>query len=190
MGNKVSVFINEDKEVKKFNIFPSNDVREWSTYFKKEYSDRFMTINDFEHILQTYLNISNTNPIANDTESKLLMDDIKLISKLIFVTLNISNSNKVDFNEIMIGFSILTKGSFLEKVRWLFRFYDSDNDGLINKNEFIKIHTALCRILKCENTMSFNQIFEEKTVLNFSDFEKICKKKSENLKTISQFIYF
>lgn len=175
MGNKVSTLRGDDAEVKKFNMFTASDVREWSIYFKTKYPERIMVVDDFVFVFKYFFN--------EDVDD----NDIKLFCNQLFNTINISESGVIDFNEIMIGFSIIAKGSFLEKVKWLFRFYDINKDGVISKDEFIKTFNIIQKITgEVENDEEIKNIFGVKEMLNFSEFEQLCK-NSSNFKKISTF---
>jgi Ca2+-binding EF-hand superfamily protein len=47
---------------------------------------------------------------------------------------------KKDFSEILIGFTVLSTGDVKERLKFLFRVYDQNNDGYIDLDE---LRTAL-----------------------------------------------
>ena len=48
---------------------------------------------------------------------------------------SISFSRNVDLREFLIGFALTSTGSVREKLKYVFRTYDHDKDGVINKKE-------------------------------------------------------
>ncbi|CAF4517328.1 unnamed protein product, partial [Didymodactylos carnosus] len=46
-----------------------------------------------------------------------------------------NNDGKVDWREFLIGFALTSSGSLEERLKYVFRTYDRDNDGVINKKE-------------------------------------------------------
>lgn len=114
MGSQESKPRVNDLEVRKFSHFPASDVKEWSTYFTANYPDGCMTQADLEEIFLAFF------PFG----------EVKKFCASLFQTINIGQTGKIDFNELLIAFSILAKGSSFEKRRWIFRFYDRDRDGL------------------------------------------------------------
>ncbi|KAL6121790.1 hypothetical protein NUSPORA_01240 [Nucleospora cyclopteri] len=185
MGNRVSHLTNEDKELRKFNHFPSNDVREWAIHFRSRYPSNGMKARDIEEIFYSYF-----------PEQKKDNQHIKKFSKQLFNTLNIGESGCVDFNEVLIAFSILAKGSPFEKVRWIFRFYDTDKDGVVSKEELEESLSNIYKIAYPNDTNSIIKDIIEKIFrkaepgseyLTFSDFEKLCYENDEDFKKISNF---
>lgn len=128
MGNTESKIQPDNLEIRKFSHFPQADVKEWSAYFKTHFPKGAMTEADFESVFSQLFCFGNCMKF----------------SKRLFKTINISQNGLVDFNELLIAFSILAKGSDYEKLRWIFRFYDNDNDGFINRKEMTEgVHDLL-----------------------------------------------
>lgn len=51
----------------------------------------------------------------------------------------------LDLREFLIGFALTSTGSVREKLKYVFRTYDHDKDGVINKKE-------IDRMVKVRNT--------------------------------------
>ncbi|ORD94279.1 NCS1 [Enterospora canceri] len=205
MGNRPSALTGEDAEVRRFNMFVPNDVREWSIHFKTTYPDGYMRETDIEKIFI----VCYSHKINNSLH-------LKRFTKQLFNTLDITNTGRLNFNEVMIGFSILTKGSFLEKVAWLFRFYDTDKDGYVGKDEFIDSYRAIKNIVehsrpsendfcgdisakneeakrreeeteKAVTEMTSELFADNKHRIEFKEFEEICRQNNERMKQMSIF---
>ena len=51
----------------------------------------------------------------------------------------------ITFGDFMDFLSVISKGTTLDKLTWAFTFYDVDNDGVITKEEMLKV-TSLLRL--------------------------------------------
>lgn len=124
--------------------------------------------------------------------------DTRRFSEILFRTINISGSNTVDFDELLIAFSILTKGSNFERLRWIFRFYDNDSDGVVSKTEMMNTTKALVDMVgstleteadaKAMVDRVFCDVENESGFLTFDDFKTIARKKSEALNIVTIFM--
>ncbi|EJW01639.1 hypothetical protein EDEG_03814 [Edhazardia aedis USNM 41457] len=165
MGNTKSLPDKEKEDVlSKFSHFNPHDVIFWYKSFEREFPNNLITLHDLEKIFKDLFPFGNC----------------KLFVKHLFRTINIGNTQKIDFNELFIAFSILTKGSKFEKLRWIFRFYDIDNDGVVSKNEAMIIANALYEMygrffhMEVDVKQRVDEIFKELNIesgfLTFEDF--------------------
>ena len=53
------------------------------------------------------------------------------------------NSGGITFGDFMDFLSSLSKGSEEEKILWSFRFYDINKDGIISRDEMIKVWESI-----------------------------------------------
>ncbi len=56
--------------------------------------------------------------------------------------------NDLDQREFLIGFALTSTGSVREKLKYVFRTYDHDKDGVINKKEIdrmVKVNIWILR---------------------------------------------
>ena len=58
----------------------------------------------------------------------------------------------ITFGDFMEFLSVITKGSAHDKLIWAFTFYDLDRDGVISKDEMLKVR------LRFKQRQSINQI--------------------------------
>ena len=49
------------------------------------------------------------------------------------------NTGGITFGDFMNFLSTLSKGTLQEKIYWSFRFYDVNKDGIISRDEMIKV---------------------------------------------------
>jgi neuronal calcium sensor 1 len=138
MGSTASTLPEDD--IDKYSHFPSRDLQEWLGAFRREFSSGQMTCMDLEAVFREFF------PFGSPQN----------FSRRLFETINISQSEAVDFNELLIAFSILMKGSTHEKLRWIFRFYDKDCDGLISKAEMAEVAQYLLEMTACTVDVEFD----------------------------------
>lgn len=117
-GLSTTVLNNALNNRKKFSHFSEKELKKWEVQFQQQYPAGYITEKD---MISIFL--------------KLFPFGKFKFASLLFRTINISNSGEIDFSELLIAFSILRKGSLHEKLRWLFRLYDTDSDGVISKDE-------------------------------------------------------
>ncbi|KAF9764869.1 Neuronal calcium sensor 1 [Nosema granulosis] len=183
MGSSLSSIPDVNQEdAKKFSHFPAQDIHEWSISFKKHFPRGYITVGELEAMFKRLF------PFGSP----------KKFSSRLFQTINISQSNQVDFHEFLIAFSILIKGSSFEKLRWMFRFYDEDNDGVISKKEMITIAQGI--IDMTSNTLDvhvdvhktvdelFTILENESGFLTFDDFKELSIRKEDSFKALVMFM--
>ncbi|KAG0435051.1 Neuronal calcium sensor 1 [Dictyocoela muelleri] len=174
MGNNESIpFIIDETDISKYSHFPLDDVKGWLTTFKNKYNNK-ITIKDLENIFN----------------SLFPFGDSELFAKNLFKTMNISNSQFLGFDEIMIVYSILAKGSQFERLRWIFRFYDTDNDGFISRNEMFSVIKSIEVMIsffydeEIDTESLVNEFFDvvgnKGEFISFEDFRKLVEVKSVN----------
>ncbi|XP_063711348.1 neuronal calcium sensor 1-like isoform X2 [Symsagittifera roscoffensis] len=64
-------------------------------------------------------------------------------SQLVFATLDHDNDGEVIFEEFIHVLSVLTRRGAEEKLEWIFKLYDIDQDGTINEQELLLVLRAL-----------------------------------------------
>ena len=58
---------------------------------------------------------------------------------LVFNSIDRDQTGGITFGDFMDFLSVLTKGSEEEKILWSFQFYDVNRDGIISRDEMIKV---------------------------------------------------
>jgi Ca2+-binding EF-hand superfamily protein len=61
----------------------------------------------------------------------------------VFTTIDQNCDGIVNFEDFLLGLSILSRGSVDEKLRWIFNLYDINRDGKITKDELEQIVTSV-----------------------------------------------
>lgn len=182
MGNQESKIQTNDLEIRKFSHFAANDVKDWSVYFTTHYPAGYMTQADLEEIFLSFF------PFG----------EVKKFCTSLFQTINIGQTGHVDFNEVLIAFSILVKGSHFEKMRWIFRFYDQDRDGVVSRGEMMEgiedlhkmVRETIDSSVDAKNIVDdiFASLENESGFLTFSDFERLSELKGDSFRRLSIFI--
>jgi neuronal calcium sensor 1 len=180
MGGTGSTLPADDTD--KYTHFPTRDLQEWLNAFRREFSNGQMTCRDLEAIFREFF------PFGSPQN----------FSRRLFETINISQSGTVDFNELLIAFSILTKGSSHEKLRWTFRFYDRDNDGVISKAEMVEVAQYLLEMTACtvdiefDPRMAIEEIFvslnNTKGYLTYDDLKDLSETNEKAFKMLAVFV--
>ncbi|KAI5148930.1 neuronal calcium sensor 1 [Enteropsectra breve] len=177
MGNTDSRIKSSDSEVKKFSHFAAEDVMEWLSYYQSICPDGYLSRADLEMIfIQLF-------PFGKPQK----------FSEALFRTINIGNTGLADFNELLIAFSILAKGSSFEKQRWIFRLYDGDGDGVVSREDMEKAMQGLVELtgIPIDNEKTLDESISEMLdglenrsgFLTFNDFEILCNKNSNFFKS-------
>lgn len=170
-----------DDDARQFSHFPSKDIHEWSLSFKSEFPDGYITLPQLELIFRDFF------PFGSHSR----------FSRRLFETINISQSDIIDFHELLIAYSILMKGSDHEKLRWIFRFYDLDGDGAVSRAEMTEVigyvHEMTSYTLDVVLDVSgiVDEIFEclgnDRDYLDFDDFKSLSMKNEKIFKLLMLF---
>ena len=118
---------NDIAELKKQTQFSNSEIKDWYKGFKKDYPHGYLTIEEFKQIYGNFYPGGNASKFAENT----------------FRVFDHNKDGKIDFREFMIGLSMSSKGSFDDKMKWIFQLYDTNNNGLISKDEMLVIVQSL-----------------------------------------------
>lgn len=68
----------------------------------------------------------------------------------VFSTIDQNSSGIINFEDFLIGLSILSRGTVDEKLRWIFNLYDINRDGKVTKDELVLIVSSIYELMgKC-----------------------------------------
>lgn len=65
----------------------------------------------------------------------------------VFNTFDKNRVGSINFEEFVQGLSILSRGSYHEKLQWAFDLYDINGDGIITKDEMFDIISAIYEMM-------------------------------------------
>lgn len=182
MGNQSSQPISRDLDYwKLINVLPP-EIREWSSTFKAIYPNGKISLKKFTDFFTLLFPFGNPEPFC----------------RRLFYNVNIQQQKEVELEELLIAFTILLKGSAFERLRWLYRFYDEDKDGLISRKELGDTFRAI-NMLVSNSMMSeiqvnvlveeiFSSACNKSGFLTFNEFETLSECNSENFRKISSFL--
>ena len=69
------------------------------------------------------------------------------------------NSGGITFGDFMDFLSSLSKGSEEEKILWSFRFYDINKDGIISRDEMIKVCDSIIFLTTAATELRTQHLF-------------------------------
>lgn len=72
-----------------------------------------------------------------------------------------NNDGIVDLREFLIGFALTSTGSLREKLKYVFRTYDQDKDGIINRKEIDRMVKIVARLHAKDDSNYTTQIIED-----------------------------
>ncbi|ORY29192.1 frequenin-like protein [Neocallimastix californiae] len=72
--------------------------------------------------------------------------DPKSFVDIAFNAIDLNNDGSITFDDFIITLDVCKRNS-TEKVDWIFRFFDIDNDGIISKNELYNFVDAIYKML-------------------------------------------
>lgn len=163
----------------KFSHFTVQSIKSWDTEFHTLYPSEFVSATDVEKIFTELF------PFGTAT----------LFSKLLFKTIDICDTQRISINELLITFSILTKGSGYERLRFVFRFFDSDNDGFVSKAEMKRAVQSvydMCGYMfdvrvdvRSLVDLLFSKVENSSGFVNFEDFKKMAERNPEIMRKLT-----
>ena len=71
------------------------------------------------------------------------LGDSSKYAHLVFMSIDMNKTGGINFGDFMDFLSVLTRGSTLDKIVWSFEFYDVNRDGVISRDEMLKVKIFL-----------------------------------------------
>lgn len=75
------------------------------------------------------------------------LGDASRYAHLVFAAIDRENTGGITFGDFMEFLSVISKGTTHDKMLWAFTFYDLDRDGVISKDEMIKVTDAIHELM-------------------------------------------
>ncbi|KAF8565929.1 hypothetical protein P879_03996 [Paragonimus westermani] len=73
--------------------------------------------------------------------------DATMYAQLVFRSFDREHNGSLTFEQFIQSLSSLTHGSQTEKLNWIFRLYDMNDDGVITRGEMLKVVNAIYDLL-------------------------------------------
>ncbi len=113
----------------------------------------------------------------------------------VFATIDQNCDGTVNFEDFLMGLSILSRGTIDEKLRWIFNLYDINRDGKVTRDELLLIVSSVYELMgKFTNPgidddspkQHVDFVFKklnptEKSFITLEDFLKTCYSVSLNV---------
>ncbi|XP_054167203.1 Kv channel-interacting protein 4-like [Oppia nitens] len=168
--------------------FNKKEIRLMYQGFKQECPSGFCTEEDFKLIFAKYFPQGDATKYAH------------LVFKT-FKSLSCHQTGVLNFEQFLNMLSSLSRGSLLEKLRWIFALYDINGDGFISKQEMLVIVSAIYDMLgdyvipyvdsvapKDHVERLFHLIDADKDgVISFDEFTEWCKKDEDRAQALLMF---
>lgn len=110
-------------ELCKKTKFSKREIRTLYRGFKAECPEGVVHEEDFKDIYAKFFPLGNSS----------------LYAHYVFKAFDVNCNGAISFRDLLITLSTLLKGSVYERLRWTFRLYDVNGDGLITQNELSEI---------------------------------------------------
>ena len=83
--------------------------------------------------------IANEETFKEIFEQMYPLGDCSKYAHLVFISIDRESSGVVTFSHFMEFLSNMTNGQMEEKIKWIFHFYDVNRDGVISRDEMVKV---------------------------------------------------
>lgn len=129
MGNKHATSLTPQvvEELEDITAFSYSEINDLYRQFRHDCPNLQMTVTQFKDLYR------ETFPNGNPDQ----------FAEHIFKTFDTKNRGYIDFRQFLTTLSAQLKGSFEDKLKWLFGLYDADASGYVTKNDLLSMITAL-----------------------------------------------
>ena len=83
--------------------------------------------------------ISNKETLKEVFKNIYPIGDSTKYAHLVFISIDANDTGEITFGDYMTFLSRMTNGSVEEKIGWIFQFYDVNGDGVISRDEMMKV---------------------------------------------------
>ena len=111
------------KEISKNTQFEIEEVKCWYRAFKQMCPDGISSEETFKEIFGKIYPLGDSSKYAH----------------LVFISIDREDTGRITFGDFIQFLSNMSKGSMEEKIKWSFIFYDVNRDGVISRDEMMKV---------------------------------------------------
>lgn len=131
MGEKHSKLKPRDlAELNDNTEFSEQELKEWYKGFRKDYPHGYLTVEEFQQVYSNFYPGGDASAFAENT----------------FRVFDHNRDGKIDFREFIIGLSMSMRSSFEDKMKYIFKLYDLNDNNLISKDEMLVIVKAIYKM--------------------------------------------
>ncbi|XP_015795014.1 Kv channel-interacting protein 1 isoform X2 [Tetranychus urticae] len=122
--------------------------------------------------------------------------DASQYAHYIFNSFDPEHTGSITFTDFVVGLSVLARGSVQDKLRWAFNLYDVNGDGVLTKDEFAQIISAVYDLMGksvefvLDGKEQTDRVFrkfdqKQKGVINLQEFIDSCLQDESITKSLS-----
>lgn len=127
------------------------------------------------------------------------LGDASHYAHLVFAAIDRDKTGGITFGDFMEFLSVISKGTVRDKLWWTFNFYDVDHDGVISKEEMLKVMDAIHELMGGTGSVGgnearqhVNKVFEtmdlnQDGTISMEEFMSYCTSHQEITESICVF---
>ena len=118
--------------------YSAKEIRDWYSAFLKDCPDGKLKKNKFIEIYKMFFNTANADHFCEQ----------------VYRTFDADDDGHISFKEFLLAIGVTTTKEPREKLKWAFKMYDINNDGLIEVSEMGKIiKVSSTKIRSCSSCL-------------------------------------
>ena len=158
MGNYESneYLSDDDLEFCKRNTrYTEDEIKNWYKNFKKDCPSGILTKEKFVDVYKLFFPRGNAENFCNH----------------VFRTFDTDKNGEINFVEFLLAINVTLSGTLQEKLKYAFKLYDVDGNGLIDQGEMNRIVLAIYELIGENDDMTPKDTPEDRTRLIFSQMD-------------------
>lgn len=163
--------------------FDKKELQQWYKGFLKDCPSGVLDKTEFQKIYKQFFPFGDPSKFA----------------EYVFNVFDENKNGTIDFKEFICALSITSRGQLDEKLKWIYRLYDIDNDGFITQGEMREIVDSIYKMVGSMVKLPPDEDTPEKRVtkifrmfdldqdgkLNFEEFKEGSKKDPTIVQALS-----
>jgi len=122
---------NDLEQMAKDTRFTKEEVRYLYRAFKQECPNGIVDEETFKDVYEKIFPLGDASHYAH----------------LVFAAIDRDKTGGITFGDFMEFLSVISKGTIKDKLMWTFTFYDVDHDGVISRDEMLKVMDAIHELM-------------------------------------------
>jgi len=122
---------NDLEQMAKDTRFTKEEVRYLYRAFKQECPNGIVDEETFKDVYEKIFPLGDASHYAH----------------LVFAAIDRDKTGGITFGDFMEFLSVISKGTIRDKLMWTFTFYDVDHDGVISRDEMLKVMDAIHELM-------------------------------------------